>query len=59
MLFAGLTRICKLSERAATVAVPLMLLVSVWLTKTIYFKMLESALSGGGGGGMPNFGGGM
>jgi hypothetical protein len=40
MLFAGLTRICKLSERSATIAVPLMLIVSAWLTKIIYTAML-------------------
>ncbi len=41
MLFAGLTRICKLSEQVATLAVPLMLLVSAWLTKIIYAAMLK------------------
>lgn len=41
MLFAGLTRICKLSERAATIAVPLMLIASAWLTKIIYTAMLK------------------
>ena len=46
MLYAGLTRICQLSERAATIAVPLMLLLSAWLTRTIYSKMLESAIMG-------------
>jgi hypothetical protein len=40
MLFAGLTRICKLSERSATVAVPLMLIVSAWLSKIIYTALL-------------------
>jgi len=41
MLFAGLTRICKLSEQAATVAVPLMLIASAWLSKIIYTAMLK------------------
>lgn len=41
MLFAGLTRICKLSERAATVAVPLMLIASAWLSKIIYTAILK------------------
>jgi hypothetical protein len=41
MLFAGLTRICKFSERAATVAVPLVLLASAWLSKIIYTAMLK------------------
>lgn len=41
MLFAGLTRICKTSERSATIAVPLMLLASAWLSKIIYTAMLQ------------------
>lgn len=41
MLFAGLTRIYKLSERSATVAVPLMLIASAWLSKIIYTAMLS------------------
>lgn len=41
MLFAGLTRICKLSERAASIAVPLMLIASAWLSKIIYTAMLK------------------
>jgi zinc ribbon protein len=45
MLFSGLTRICKLSERVATAAVPLMVLICLWLTQTIYRKMIESAIS--------------
>jgi len=40
MLFAGLTRICKTSERAATLAVPLMLIASAWLSKIIYAAVL-------------------
>jgi len=44
MLFAGLTRIGKTSERAATIAVPIMLLVSGWLAKTIYTSMMQSAM---------------
>ena len=44
MLFSGLTRIGKTSERAATIAVPLMLLVSAWLAKTIYASMLRSSI---------------
>ncbi len=41
MLFAGLTRIWKISERSATVAVPLMLIASAWLSKIIYAAMLK------------------
>jgi hypothetical protein len=41
MLFAGLTRICKTSERAATLAVPLMLVASAWLSKVIYAALLK------------------
>ncbi len=44
MLFAGLTRICKTSERAATLAVPLMLIVSGWLAKVIYSAMLNQMM---------------
>jgi serine/threonine protein kinase len=33
MLFAGLTRICKISERAATILVPLLLIVTAWLSE--------------------------
>lgn len=41
MLFAGLTRICKTSERAAPIVVPLMLIASAWLSKDIYTAMLR------------------
>jgi hypothetical protein len=41
MLFAGLTRICKTSERSATLAVPLMLIASTWLSKVIYAALLK------------------
>lgn len=36
LLFVGMSRICNISERAATIAVPLMLISSVWLSKIIY-----------------------
>jgi hypothetical protein len=48
MLFAGLTRIYKISERMATLAVPIMLLITAWLSQTIYRMMIESAMGGGG-----------
>ncbi len=41
MLFSGLTRISRISERAATIAIPLMLIVSGWLSKVIYKAMFE------------------
>lgn len=47
MLFAGLTRIYKISERMATIAVPIMLLITAWLSQTIYRMMLESSMGGG------------
>jgi hypothetical protein len=40
MLFAALTRIYALSERQATLAVPLMLVVTAWLCKVVYAAML-------------------
>ncbi len=40
MLFSGLTRICRTSERSATVAVPLMLIASAWFSKIIYTAIL-------------------
>ena len=53
MLFAGLTRIYKLSERMATIAVPIMLLITAFLSQTIYRMMLKSAMGGMGGGDDP------
>jgi hypothetical protein len=50
MLFAGLTRIYKTSERMATIAIPLMLVVTAWLSKVIYKAMLNQ---GGGMGSNP------
>ncbi len=40
MLFTGLTRIFKTSERAATFAIPVMLLASAWFSKVIYTVLL-------------------
>ncbi len=39
LLFAGLTRIGKLSEKAASISVPLMLVASVWIAKVIYTSL--------------------
>jgi hypothetical protein len=36
MLFSGLTRIYAVSEKLASLAVPLMLVVSAWISKVIY-----------------------
>jgi len=44
MLHVGLTRICHISERAATLAIPLILLASGWLSKIIYTTMLKDLL---------------
>jgi hypothetical protein len=44
MLFAGCTRITMISERLATLAVPLMLMLSAWFTKIIYAAMINSAM---------------
>lgn len=50
MLFAGYTRIARLGERAATIGVPLVILVSAWLAKVLSTSVLTG---GGGGGNMP------
>jgi zinc-ribbon domain len=42
MLFAGCTRISAMSERTATIAVPLMLLLSGWITKVIFAATMNS-----------------
>jgi len=44
LLFAGLSRICGLSERAATLAVPLMLISSSWFSKIIYTMIVKEYL---------------
>jgi hypothetical protein len=60
MLFAGLTRIHKISERMATIAIPLMLVITAWLTRVIYTQMIKASFGGGFDGGgfqnMPGFG---
>lgn len=47
MLFAGLTRIYKISERMATIAIPLMLIVTGLLSRLIYEQMAKSGMGGG------------
>ena len=44
MLFAGCTRISRISERLATIAVPVMLMLSAWFTKIIYAALIHSAM---------------
>ena len=53
MLFAGCTRITMMSERMATLAVPLMLMLSAWFTKIIYAAMINSAMGSQGYPGNP------
>lgn len=52
MLFAGHTRITKLSERVGTIGGPLVVLLGVWLAKTL----ATSILTGGAGVGDAPFG---
>ena len=49
MLFAGFSRISKLSERAATLSVPIVVVLVFWLAK----MLAASILDGGFGGGAP------
>jgi hypothetical protein len=44
MLFAGQTRICKMSEKLATISVPLILLLSAWLSKIIWMSFAKSLM---------------
>ena len=41
LIFVGLTRISKVSERVATIAVPLVILISVWAAKIIYAEIIQ------------------
>jgi hypothetical protein len=50
MLFSGYTRISKLGERAGAVAVPIVVLLSMWLAKVL----ATSVITGPGNGGMPS-----
>jgi hypothetical protein len=49
MLFAGLTRMYSMSERLATLAVPIMLVLTAWISRMIYKMMIQSAMGDGGG----------
>jgi hypothetical protein len=55
MLFAGITRINKISERMATIAIPIMLVVTAWLSRVIYTEMIKASF-GGYNGVPPGFG---
>jgi len=48
MLFSGYSRISALSERATTVAIPIVVLLTIWLGKSIASSVLEGGLGGGG-----------
>lgn len=52
MLFSGYTRIGGISERAATLLIPLVVMLALWLGKTL----ASSILDGGGFGGPSPFG---
>ena len=41
LLFAGMNRVCAISERAATIAVPVMLIATAWFSKIIYTTLLK------------------
>jgi hypothetical protein len=51
MLFSGYSRISKLSERAATLAIPIVVVLVFWLGKTV----ASSVLGGSGNPGIPDF----
>ncbi|HYF33892.1 MAG TPA: hypothetical protein VD994_01270 [Prosthecobacter sp.] len=42
ILFTGLTRIAGLTERSATIAVPLMLIGTSWFAKILYVAMIDA-----------------
>ena len=46
MLFSGLTRIAKIGERAATFAVPCVIVIAFVLSYWLYRSMLYSMMSG-------------
>jgi GYF domain 2 len=48
MLFSGLTRISKISEQAASFAVPIVILIAAALSEWL-FKSMMNAMMGGGG----------
>ena len=44
MLFSGYSRIARLSERAATLAVPLVVVLSLWVGRSMASSVIESAI---------------
>ena len=42
MLFIGLTRILKISERGASIALPVLLIVAAWVSKIVYTALFEN-----------------
>ena len=59
MLFTGYTRITKLSDRAASLAVPLVVLLTAWMGKAMLTSVMSSFIgpSGMGPGGFGAYGG--
>lgn len=61
MLFSGYSRISKLSERATTLAIPIVVILTMWIGQSLGTSLLESAFLGNhsnlGGGGFMDFGG--
>ena len=55
LLFSGCVRILYMSEGAATIALPLMIIVSAWLTRVLLTKIIFSAMMSGYN--YPNMGG--
>jgi len=44
MLFAGYSRVARLSERAATLAVPIVVVLSLWVAKSMASSVIETAI---------------
>jgi hypothetical protein len=58
MLFSGYSRISKLTERATTIAIPIVVMLTIWLVKVIATSVLEGGFAGNrsmGGGGFDGF----
>ena len=53
MLYSGYTRISKLTERAGSIAVPVVVLLSAWLAKVLSTSVLEGSGPTGLGSGFP------
>jgi len=57
MLFSGYSRIARLSERATTLAIPIVVVLTLWIGKSVAGSVLESGMGGMGGPGYGNPGG--